>query len=146
MKNGVLDIHGAGSIPKNKLNKVKMQDFYHHLLRKGARHEASDRDTPNQHPVALKGTNHSPGAQGVWRALAKKPNATVHGWNKGKAVNLGKADDPEETHASASDYRYSFATDRETPKSHKSSGGSKEEHDVGSMALVASVTPSKKKK
>jgi hypothetical protein len=146
MKSGVLDIHGAGSIPKNKLNKVKMQDFYHHLLRKGARHEASNKDTPNQHPVALKGTNHSPGAQGVWRALAKKPNATVHGWNKGKAVNLGKADDPEETHAPASDYRYSWATDRETPKSHKSSGGSKEEHDVGSMALVASVTPSKKKK
>ena len=146
MKNGVLDIHGAGSMPKNKLNKVKMQDFYHHLLRRGARHEASNKDTPNQHPVALKGTNHSPGAQGVWRALAKKRGGVVHGWTpKGKPVNLGKADDPEETHAPASDYRYSWATDRETPKSHKSSGGSREEHDVGSMALVASVTLPKKK-
>jgi len=142
MKNGVLDIHGAGSIPKNKLNKVKMQDFYHHLLRRGARHEASNSDAPNQHPVALKGSDHSIGAQGVWRGLGKKPGATVHGWSNGKPVNLGKADDPEETHAPASDYSYSLAT----PKSHKSTGGSKEEHDVGSMALVASVTPPKKRK
>ena len=135
MKKGVLDIHGAGSIRKNRLNKIKMQDFYHHLLRKGSAHEASGSKEPNRHLVALKGTDHSPGAQGVWQKLAKKSRATVHGWHKGKAVNLGKADDPEETHANATSYSWSG----------KKSAGSKEENEVGQTALVASVAPAKKK-
>lgn len=146
MKNRVLDIHGAGSMEKNNLNKVKMHDFYHHILKKGAAHEASGSKEPNEHPVALKGTNHSVGAQGVWQKLAKKPNATVHGWRAGKAVNLGKADDPEETHAAPTGVRGGWFSDRERLKSHPAGGGSKEEDEVGNTALVASVTPPKKKK
>jgi hypothetical protein len=152
MKKGVLKVNGAGASENNKKigTKVKMEDFYHHLLKRGASHEASGSKEPNKFPVALKGTNHSGpseeeegeyGAQKVWRNLAKKRGATVHGWlggKKGKAVNVGKAEDPTETHADPHDY------DDWTGEPNK--GADPERTKVGKMSLVASVNLPKKKK
>lgn len=152
MKNGVLKIAGAGASENNKKigTKVKMEDFYHHLLKRGARHEASGSKERNPYPVALKGTSHSGpseneegdyGAQKVWRNLAKKRGAVVHGWiggKKGKAVNLGKADDPSETHADPHDFSdYTGEPNK---------GADPESTQVGKTALVASVNMPKKKK
>lgn len=152
IKKGVLKIAGAGASEDNKKigTKVKMEDFYHHLLKRGARHEASGSKERNPYPVALKGTSHSGpgeneegdyGAQRVWRNLAKKRGAVVHGWiggKKGKAVNLGKADDPSETHADPHDYNdYTGEPNR---------GADPESTQVGRTALVASVNLPKKKK
>jgi hypothetical protein len=146
MKNGMLKVYGAGShegFKRSVGSKVKMEDFYHHLIKRGARHEASGSKEPNQHPVGLVGTNHSGpgededgnyGAQRVWRNLAKKsPKITVHGFRggaKGKAVNLGKAEDPTETHADPVDYDY------RTGEPNK--GKDRESTEVGKTKLVAS--------
>lgn len=152
MKNGVLKIDGAGASEKNKElgTKTKMEDFYHHLLRRGASHEASGSKERNRFPVALKGTSHSGpsedeegdyGAQKVWRNLAKKRGATVHGWEggkKGKPVNIGKAEDPSETHADP----HGFSDWTGEPNK----GSDPEAGKVGKMALVASVNLPKKKK
>lgn len=152
MKNNVLKVSGAGASEKNKKlgTKVKMEDFYHHLLKKGAQHEASGSKESNKFPVALKGTSHSGpsededgdyGAQKVWRNLAKKSRVTVHGFlggKKGKAVNIGKAEDPSETHADPHDYN--------DWTGHPNKGADPERTRVGNMALVASVHLPKKKK
>ena len=152
MKNGVLKIDGAGASEKNKElgTKTKMENFYHHLLRRGASHEASGSKERNRFPVALKGTSHSGpsedeegdyGAQKVWRNLAKKRGATVHGWEggkKGKPVNIGKAEDPSETHADP----HGFSDWTGEPNK----GADPEAGKVGKMALVASVNLPKKKK
>ena len=152
MKNGVLKVSGAGSSEENKKlgTKVKMEDFYHHLLKKGAQHEASGSKEPNQHPVALVGTSHSGpsededgdyGAQRVWRNLAKKSRTTVHAWRggkKGEAINIGKAEDPTETHADPHDY-HSWTGE-------PIRGRDPESTEVGKRKLVASVFVPKKKK
>lgn len=152
MKNGVLKIDGAGASEKNKElgTKTKMEDFYHHLLRRGASHEASGSKERNRFPVALVGTSHSGpsedeegdyGAQKVWRNLAKKRGVTVHGWEggkKGKPVNIGKAEDPSETHADP----HGFSSWTGQPNK----GSDPEAGKVGKMALVASVNLPKKKK
>lgn len=152
MKNGVLKVSGAGASERNKKlgTKIKMEDFYHHLLKKGAHHEASGSKEPNEHPVAMVGTSHSGpsedeegdyGAQKVWRNLAKKSNTTVHGWiggKKGKAVNIGKAEDPTETHADP----HGFSDWTGEP----SRGKDRESTEVGRTKLVASVAVPKKKK
>ena len=152
MKKGVLKVNGAGASEENKKlgTKIKMEDFYHHLLKRGAHHEASGSKEPNQHPVALVGTSHSGpseneegdyGAQKVWRNLAKKSRTTVHGYiggKKGRAVNIGKAEDPAETHADPHDY------DSWTGEPNK--GADREATEVGKMKLVASVAVPKKKK
>lgn len=152
MKKGVLKVSGAGASEENKKlgTKIKMEDFYHHLLKKGARHEASGSKEPNRHPVALVGTSHSGpsedeegdyGAQKVWRNLAKKRGTTVHGFvggKKGKAINIGKAEDPTETHADPHDY--SDLTGE------PNKGSDREATEVGKMKLVASVEVPKKKK
>lgn len=143
MKKGVLKGVGAGSSEENKKlgTKIKMEDFYHHLLKSGAQHEASGSKERNQYPVALVGTNHSGpsedeygnyGAQNVWRNLAKKERMTVHGFiggKKGKAINIGKAEDPSETHADP--HVYDDLT--KNPKK----GADPERTRVGKMALVA---------
>lgn len=152
MKKGVLEVNGAGASEENKKlgTKIKMEDFYHHLLKRGARHEASGSKEPNQHPVALVGTSHSGpsedeegdyGAQKVWRNLAKKPKVNLNGFiggKKGRAINIGKAEDPSEIYADPHDY-----SDR-TGKPSK--GEDPERTQVGKMSLVASVAVPKKKK
>lgn len=91
-----------------------MHGFYHHLLKRG-------------HVKSLVGDDQSEGAQKVWTKLSKKPGTTVHGWSKGKPVNLGKSlSDPEETHA---------------PKN----ATEPEEKAIGNMKLVASYNAPKKK-
>ena len=80
-KNGVLKVGGASTTGESP---VKMHDFYHHLLKK--------------HVKALVGTSHSEGAKKVWQNLAKKPGVSLHGWHKGKPVNLDPSDEGE-THA-----------------------------------------------
>lgn len=80
-RNGVLKIGGASSTGTSK---VKMEDFYHHLLKK--------------HLNALDGRDHSEGAKKVWQRLSSKPGVSVHGYHNGKAVNLDPKDESE-THA-----------------------------------------------
>ena len=63
----------------------KAHDFYRHVLKTG-------------HVNALVGSEHSPGGQKVWQRLAKHRDVEVHGWHRGKAVNLDPSD-PEQTHA-----------------------------------------------
>lgn len=140
MKKGVLKIDGAGASTENKKigSKVKMHQFYHHLLKRGAEHEASGSKEANQHPVALVGTSHSVGAQDVWRKAARRPDTTVAGWKGGKPVNLGKAEDPEETHATPTRYM-GWDGDR-------LAADTRDETDVGNMKLVMSVHPKTGKK
>jgi len=105
-RRGVLTVGGASSTGNSK---IKMHDFYHHLIRK--------------HIKALVGTSHSEGAKKVWQKLAKKPGVSLHGWHKGKAVNLDPQDEGE-THAPAARY----PIDRREP----------EEKEVAATKLVAS--------
>jgi len=44
------------------------------------------------------GTHHSEGGKKVWQKLSGERHVTVHGWHKGKPVNLDPKDE-EETHA-----------------------------------------------
>jgi hypothetical protein len=105
-RRSILTVGGASSTGNSK---IKMHDFYHHLIRK--------------HIKALVGTSHSEGAKKVWQKLAKKPGVSLHGWHKGKAVNLDPQDE-DETHAP----KASYPVDRREP----------EEKEVASTKLVAS--------
>jgi hypothetical protein len=51
------------------------------------------------HSVALVGKSHSEGGQKIWQNLAKERGISIHGWYRGKAININ-ARDPEETHVS----------------------------------------------
>jgi hypothetical protein len=51
------------------------------------------------HAVALIGKSHSEGGQKIWQKLAKERGITIHGWYRGKAININPLD-PEETHVS----------------------------------------------
>lgn len=85
-KNGVLTVGGASSTGNSK---IKMHDFYHHLIKK--------------HIKALVGSDHSEGAKKVWQKLSSKPGVSMYGWHKGKAVNLDPKDESE-THAPRAGY------------------------------------------
>ena len=54
------------------------------------------------HSVALVGKSHSAGGQKIWQNLSKERGVSVHGWYRGKAINLDPLD-PEETHVPASE-------------------------------------------
>ena len=91
---------------------VKMHDVYHHILKRG-------------HQTSLVGDNQSTGAIGVWNKLSKKSGMTIHGWSKGKPVNLGKFSndaDEDETH---------------TPYAKPGETHDKEDVKIGNMKLVA---------
>lgn len=107
-KKGVFKVGGASTTGDSP---VKMHDFYHHLIKK--------------HVKALVGTDHSEGAKRVWQNLAKKRGVSLHGWHKGKAVNLDPKDEME-THAPRKPSYYS-RDDREP-----------EEKEVAATHLVAS--------
>lgn len=85
-KNGVLTVGGASSTGNSK---IKMHDFYHHLIKK--------------HIKALVGSDHSEGAKKVWQKLSSKRGVSMHGSHKGKAVNLDPKDESE-THAPRAGY------------------------------------------
>jgi hypothetical protein len=108
-RRGVLTVGGASSTGKSP---VKMHDFYHHLIRK--------------HVKALVGTSHSEGAKKVWQKLSSKPGVSLHGWHKGKAVNLDPKDEME-THGPTRK-SYSRSKDKREP----------EEKTVAATKLVAS--------
>lgn len=78
-----------GTIGSEGGMKVKAQDVYHHILKKG-------------HATTLIGTSHSEGGQKIWQNLSKKNNISVHGWDnkENKPVNLDPLD-PDQTHTSA---------------------------------------------
>ena len=80
LKKGVLSDLGLASTPKNR---VKAVDFYHYLITK--------------HGLTLVSDDQSPGAKRVWEKLAKLKDVTVHGWLKGKPVNVipGEEDEAE---------------------------------------------------
>lgn len=104
-RRGVLTVGGASSTGDSS---IKMHDFYHHLIKK--------------HVKALVGTSHSEGAKKVWQKLSSKPGVSLHGWHKGKAVNLDPKDEME-THAPGPQW-----SDMRQP----------EEKQVASTKLVAS--------
>ena len=51
------------------------------------------------HSVALVGKSHSEGGQKIWQNLAKERGITIHGWYRGKLINIDPHD-PEDTHVS----------------------------------------------
>lgn len=51
------------------------------------------------HAKALVGSSHSPGGQKIWQKLSSEKGVSVHGWSKGKPVNIDPRD-PDETHVS----------------------------------------------
>jgi hypothetical protein len=62
----------------------KMHKVYRKILQSG-------------HSTALVGKQHSVGGQRIWQNLSSEKNISVHGWRRGKPVNLDPKD-PEETH------------------------------------------------
>lgn len=62
-------------------NTVKAVDFYRILITKLDK--------------VLVGDRQSPGSQAVWAKLAKLPDVAVHGWLKGKPVNITPVDREE---------------------------------------------------
>lgn len=104
----------------------KAHELYHHMIKHG-------------HVKALVGYSHSEGGQKVWQRLAKKKNVTVHGWLRGKPVNLDPQD-PEETHATARD-AYGDAGKYAARRQDIDRGAV----DTLNTSLVASYNPRKKK-
>lgn len=51
------------------------------------------------HSTSIVGKSHSEGGQKIWQKLSSERGVSVHGWNRGKAVNIDPKD-PEETHVS----------------------------------------------
>lgn len=79
MRNGVLS---KLYLAAHESNKLPAHEFYHHLLK--------------HHVRAIVADSQSEGARKVWGKLAKKRNVNIHGWHKGKAVNVKFGED--ETH------------------------------------------------
>jgi hypothetical protein len=71
---------------------VKAHDVYHHLIKQG-KTLASD-------------SKQSEGGKRIWQKLAKIRGVNVHGWHKGKAVNVKMGDD--ETHTEPGDDSYGY--------------------------------------
>lgn len=80
LRNGVLHNLYLASHDENTLPAHK---FYSHLLNK-------------EHVTALASKSQSPGAKSVWGKLAKEKGVGIHGWHKGKPVNVKVGED--ETH------------------------------------------------
>jgi len=107
-KGDIYTVHMVASTGKGP----KVPDFYHYLLK--------------NHVTGLVATEQSEGGKKIWQRLAKKKGLSVHGWSKGKAVNVDPQDD-EETHGN-------------------SGSSDKEEREISRMKLVASYNKTKKKK
>lgn len=71
---------------------VKAHDVYHHLIKQG-KTLASD-------------SKQSEGGKRIWQKLAKTRGVNVHGWHKGKAVNVKMGDD--ETHTEPGDVSHGY--------------------------------------
>jgi hypothetical protein len=54
------------------------------------------------HSTSLVGSSHSEGGQKIWQKLSSEKGVSVHGWHRGKAVNIDPKD-PEETHVPSSE-------------------------------------------
>lgn len=80
-KNNVLHIHTVAAHGKSTM---KAHDFYHHLLKHGK--------------TLVSDSMQSHGGAHVWRKLAAKHGVNVHGWHRGKPVNVYPHKDPEMTH------------------------------------------------
>lgn len=63
----------------------KAHEFYHKILQSG-------------HSTSLVGHSHSEGGQKIWQKLSSRRGVSVHGWHKGKPVNLDPKDS-QDTHA-----------------------------------------------
>lgn len=63
----------------------KAHEVYHKILQSG-------------HSTSLVGHSHSEGGQKIWQKLSSRRGVSVHGWHKGKPVNLDPKD-PQDTHA-----------------------------------------------
>lgn len=79
MRNGVMSNLYLAS---HATNKLPAHEFYYHLLK--------------YHVKALVANSQSEGAKKVWGKLAKKRDVNIHGWYKGKPVNVKFGED--ETH------------------------------------------------
>jgi hypothetical protein len=81
-KSGHLHKIELASSPENTL---KAHKFYHHLI--------------THHNISIQDDSSSPGNKKVWERLAKMPGVNIHGWSKGKPVNVVPHEDNEdETH------------------------------------------------
>jgi len=63
----------------------KAHEVYHKILQSG-------------HSTSLVGHSHSEGGQKIWQKLSSRRGVSVHGWHRGKPVNLDPKD-PQDTHA-----------------------------------------------
>jgi hypothetical protein len=76
------EVHTTDSTGKGP----KMHKVYRKILQSG-------------HATSLVGSSHSEGGQKLWQRLSSERGVSVHGWHRGKPVNIDPKD-PEETHVS----------------------------------------------
>lgn len=84
-KTKVLDVKTVDSTGKGP----KMHNVYHKIMQ-------------SDHASAIVGHSHSEGGQKIWQRLSSMRGVSVHGWHKGKPVNLDPKNS-EETHLSDDD-------------------------------------------
>jgi len=80
------------------------------------------------HSNALVGKSHSEGGQKIWQRLSSEKGVSVHGWHRGKAVNIDPKD-PEETHVSSDEARKGYLKRKIDPAG----------REIYKMKLVASL-------
>jgi hypothetical protein len=105
---------GSSYIVRNRKTGVGHMTIYGHRNRAGSfeinatdstgegpkAHKVYRKILQSGHAKALVGASHSEGGQKIWQKLSSEKNVSVHGWHKGKPVNLDPKD-PEETHISS---------------------------------------------
>ena len=66
------------------------------------------------HSTSLVGSSHSEGGQKIWQKLSSEKGVSVHGWHKGKPVNIDPKD-PEETHVPEDEARRGYLRSKVDP-------------------------------
>ena len=66
------------------------------------------------HSTSLVGKSHSEGGQKIWQKLSSEKGVSVHGWHRGKPVNID-AKDPEETHVSSDEAKKGYLRGKRDP-------------------------------
>jgi hypothetical protein len=66
------------------------------------------------HSTSIVGKSHSEGGQKIWQKLSSEPGVSVHGWHRGKAVNIDPKD-PEETHVSSDEAKKGYLRGKRDP-------------------------------
>jgi hypothetical protein len=66
------------------------------------------------HSTSIVGKSHSEGGQKIWQKLSSEKGVSVHGWHRGKPVNID-AKDPEETHVSSDEAKKGYLKGKRDP-------------------------------